>query len=154
MRVFHYKIPLMLKTLAIIKPDAVKKNLIGKILSKAEETGLKIAALKMAHLTKEEAGGFYAIHKNKEFYDALTDFMSEGPIVVIIFEGEDAINNWRNLMGATNPEKAAKGTIRQLYGEALSRNAVHGSDSVVSAEFEISFFSQVLSLRYLQKIKN
>lgn len=131
----------MLKTLAIIKPDAVKKNLIGKILSKAEETGLKITTLKMVHLTKEEASEFYAVHRNKEFYDPLTDFMSEGPIVVIIFEGEDAVNNWRNLMGATNPEKATKGTIRQLYGETLSRNAVHGSDSVASAELEISFFS-------------
>lgn len=147
MRVFHYKILLMFKTLAIIKPDAVKKNLIGKILSKAEEAGLKISALKMVHLTKEEAGEFYAVHRNKEFYDPLTDFMSEGPIVFIIFEGEDAINNWRNLMGATNPEKAAKGTIRQLFGEALSRNAVHGSDSVASAELEISFFSNALSQR-------
>lgn len=137
----------MFKTLAIIKPDAVKKNLIGKILSKAEEAGLKISALKMVHLTKEEAGEFYAVHRNKEFYDPLTDFMSEGPIVFIIFEGEDAINNWRNLMGATNPEKAAKGTIRQLFGEALSRNAVHGSDSVASAELEISFFSNALSQR-------
>lgn len=145
--VFRYKILPMLKTLAIIKPDAVKKNLIGNILSKAEETGLRITAFKMVHLTKTEAGEFYAVHKNKEFYGPLTDFMSEGPIVAIIFEGEDAINRWRNLMGATNPVKAANGTIRQLYGESHSRNAVHGSDSISSAEQEIAFFSKMLSLR-------
>jgi nucleoside-diphosphate kinase len=145
--VFRYRILPMLKTLAIIKPDAVKKNLIGNILSKAEETGLRITAFKMVHLTKTEAGEFYAVHKNKEFYGHLTDFMSEGPIVAIIFEGEDSINKWRSLMGATNPVKAATGTIRQLYGESLSRNAVHGSDSISSAEQEISFFSKVLSLR-------
>ena len=136
----------MLKTLALIKPDAVKKNLIGTILSKAEEKGLKIAALKMVHLTKKEAGEFYAIHKGKEFYDYLTGFISEGPIVVVVFEGEDAINSWRNLMGATNPAKAEKGTLRQLYGETHSRNAVHGSDSIASAESEIFFFSNALSL--------
>ena len=137
----------MLKTLALIKPDAVKKNLIGKILSKAEENGLQIAALKMVHLTKTEAGEFYAVHKEKEFYNYLTDFISEGPIVIVVFEGENAIEAWRNLMGSTNPAKAKKGTLRQLYGETLSRNAVHGSDSPASADSEISFFSDILSLR-------
>jgi len=136
----------MLKTLALIKPDAVKKNLIGTILSKAEANGLRIAALRMVHLTKTEAGEFYAIHKGKEFYEYLTDFISEGPIVVVIFEGENAINSWRNLMGATNPAKAEKGTLRQMYGETHSRNAVHGSDSIASAESEILFFSEALSL--------
>lgn len=137
----------MLKTLALIKPDAVKKNLIGKILSKAEENGLSIASLKMVHLTKTEAGEFYAVHKEKEFYNYLTDFISEGPIVVVVFEGENAIETWRNLMGSTNPAKAEKGTLRQLYGETHSRNAVHGSDSPASADSEISFFSDTLSLR-------
>ena len=136
----------MLKTLALIKPDAVKKNLIGKILSRAEDSGLEIAAMKMVHLTKAEAGEFYAVHKEKEFYSYLTDFISEGPIVVVVFEGEDAIETWRNLMGATNPAEAEKGTLRQMYGETHSRNAVHGSDSPESADSEISFFSDTLSL--------
>jgi nucleoside-diphosphate kinase len=138
----------MLKTLALIKPDAVKKDLIGTILSKAEENGLKIVGLKMVHLSKMEAGEFYAVHKEKEFYNYLTDFISEGPIVIVVFEGENAIETWRNLMGATNPAKAEKGTLRQLYGETHSRNAVHGSDSPESAESEIAFFSDTLSLRF------
>lgn len=133
----------MLKTLAIIKPDAVKKNLIGKILSKAEENGLKIVDLKMVHLTKQEAGEFYTVHKHKKFYGPLTDFMSEGPIVAVVLEGENAIESWRGIMGATNPENAEEGTLRRLYGESHSRNAVHGSDSPASADYEISFFSNV-----------
>lgn len=136
----------MLKTLALIKPDAVKKNLIGKILSRAEESGLRIASLKMVHLTKTEAGEFYAVHKEKKFYNYLTDFISEGPIVVAVFEGENAIETWRNLMGATNPAESEKGTLRQLYGETHTRNAVHGSDSPESADSEISFFSGTLDL--------
>ncbi len=134
----------MLKTLALIKPDAVKKNLIGKILAKAEERGLKIIRLKMVVLTKNEAGEFYAVHKDKEFFDPLTDFISEGPIVVAVLEGKNAIEDWRNLMGATNPAEAEDGTIRKLYGETHSRNAVHGSDCLESAESEIAFFSEVL----------
>ena len=131
----------MLKTLAIIKPDAVKKNLIGNILAKVEEDGLEIVDLKMVKLTKQEAGRFYAVHKGKDFFDPLTDFMSEGPIVAAVLQGEDAINRWRDLMGATNPADAEEGTLRSLYGESHSRNAVHGSDSPESAEYEISFFS-------------
>lgn len=134
----------MHKTLALIKPDAVKKNLIGKILAKAEERGLKIIRLKMVVLTKNEAGEFYAVHKDKEFFDSLTDFISEGPIVVAVLEGKNAIEDWRNLMGATNPAEAEDGTIRKLYGETHSRNAVHGSDSLESAKSEIAFFSKVL----------
>jgi len=134
----------MHKTLALIKPDAVKKNLIGKILAKAEERGLKIIRLKMVVLTKNEAGEFYAVHKDKGFFDSLTDFISEGPIVVAVLEGKNAIEDWRNLMGATNPAEAEDGTIRKLYGETHSRNAVHGSDSLESAESEIAFFSKVL----------
>lgn len=134
----------MLKTLALIKPDAVKKNLIGKILAKAEETGLKISSLKMAVLTKNEAAEFYAVHKDKDFFDSLTDFISEGPLVVSVLEGKNAIEDWRNLMGATNPAEAEDGTIRKLYGETHSRNAVHGSDSPESAEAEIAFFSGIL----------
>lgn len=134
----------MHKTLALIKPDAVKKNLIGKILAKAEERGLKISRLKMVVLTKNEAGEFYAVHKDKEFFDSLTEFISEGPIVVAVLEGKNAIEDWRNLMGATNPAEAEDGTIRKLYGETHSRNAVHGSDSLESAESEIAFFSKVL----------
>ena len=134
----------MLKTLALIKPDAVKKNLIGKILAKAEETGLKISSLKMAVLTKNEAAEFYAVHKDKDFFDSLTDFISEGPLVISVLEGKNAIEDWRNLMGATNPAEAEDGTIRKLYGETHSRNAVHGSDSPESAEAEIAFFSGIL----------
>jgi len=138
----------MLKTLAIIKPDAVKKKQVGNILAKAEENGLKISALKMLCLTKQEAGEFYSVHQGKEFYEALTDFISEGPIVVAVLEGNDAIDTWRRLMGATNPAVADEGTIRCLYGETHTRNAVHGSDSPASAETEISFFKEVLTPSY------
>jgi len=134
----------MLKTLALIKPDAVKKNLIGKILAEAEKAGLKINAMRMVTLTKEEAGEFYSVHKGKPFYEPLTEFISEGPIVVAVLEGHDCIEVWRGTMGATDPEEAAKGTIRNLYGDSVSRNAVHGSDSPESAASEISFFADIL----------
>lgn len=127
-------------TLGIIKPDAVKRNLVGAILQKAESSGLKIKALKMAHLTKAQAEGFYYVHEERPFFQSLTDFMSEGPIVLVVFEAENAIARWREVMGATDPAKAAEGTIRKTFGESVERNSSHGSDSPASAEFEIGYF--------------
>ena len=128
------------KTLAIIKPDAVKKNLIGKIIQRIEEEGFTIAAMKLLHLTKEEAQGFYVVHKEKPFYNSLTDFMSSGPIVVMTLEREDAISTWRGTMGATDPSKADPGTIRRLFGFSVERNATHGSDAPDTAAWEIDYF--------------
>ncbi len=128
------------KTLAIIKPDAVKKKLMGKIIQRIEEEGFKISGLKMLHLTKEEARGFYIVHKGKHFYESLTDFMSSGEIVVMVLEAENAISRWRKAMGATDPALAEPGTLRQMYGFSVERNAVHGSDSPNTAEWEISYF--------------
>jgi nucleoside-diphosphate kinase len=130
----------MEKTLGIIKPNAVKRNLVGAILEKAESSGLKVKALKMVHLTKAQAEGFYYVHKERPFFDSLTTFMSEGPIVLVVFEADNAISTWRGVMGATDPAKAAEGTIRKLYGESVERNSSHGSDSPSSAEFEIGYF--------------
>jgi len=128
------------KTLAIIKPDAVKKKLIGKIIQRIEDEGFKISGLKMLHLTKEEAQGFYIVHKDKHFYDPLTDFMSSGEILVMILEGENAISHWREVMGATDPALTNPGTLRQMYGFSVERNATHGSDSPQTAVWEIDFF--------------
>lgn len=130
----------MEQTLAIIKPDAVERNLVGKILRKAEEAGLKIAALKMLKLSKEEAQGFYYVHRERPFFDSLTEFMSSGPIVVAILQGEKAIERWRSLMGATDPAKAEEGTIRKAFGLNVEKNSVHGSDSTESAVYEIAYF--------------
>ena len=130
----------MEKTLGIIKPNAVKRNLVGAILEKAESSGLKVKALKMVHLTKAQAEGFYYVHKERPFFDSLTTFMSEGPIVLVVFEADNAISTWREVMGATDPAKAAEGTIRKLYGQSVERNSSHGSDSPSSAEFEIGYF--------------
>ena len=128
------------KTLAIIKPAAIKKKLIGKITQRIEEEGFKISGLKMLNLTKEEAKGFYLIHKDKHFYQSLTDFMSSAEIVVMVLEREDAISHWRKVMGATDPALAEPGTLRQMYGFSIERNAVHGSDSQTTAEWEINYF--------------
>ncbi|MFC2165229.1 nucleoside-diphosphate kinase [Acidobacteriota bacterium] len=128
------------KTLAIIKPDAVKKKLIGKIIQKIEEEEFKISKLKMLYLSKEEAKGFYVVHKEKPFYDSLTDFMSSGEIVVMILEGENAIERWRKAMGATDPAMADPGTIRRQFGFSVERNATHGSDAPETAEWEITYF--------------
>ena len=128
------------KTLAIIKPNAVGKKLMGKIIQRIEEEGFKISGLKMLHLTKEEAQGFYIIHKEKHFYDPLTDFMSSGEIVVMVLEREDAISHWRKVMGATDPALAEQGTLRQMSGSTVERNSVHGSDSPETAEWEINYF--------------
>jgi nucleoside-diphosphate kinase len=136
----------MERTLSIIKPDAVKKNLIGEIISRFEKNGLRIAAMKKIWMSKEEAKGFYIVHKDKPFYDSLTDFMSEGPIVVMVLEGENAISKNRDIMGATNPANASEGTIRKDFGESIERNAVHGSDSPETAAFEISYFFSQLEI--------
>lgn len=130
----------MEKTLAIIKPDAVKKRVIGKIIQRIEDEGFLISRMKLLRLTKEEAKGFYIVHKDKPFYDSLTDFMSSGEIVVMILEREDAISRWRNVMGATDPALAKPGTIRHSFGFSIERNAVHGSDGADTAEWEISYF--------------
>jgi len=134
------------KTLVIIKPDAVKKNLIGEIISRFEKNGLRVSALKRIKMTKDEAKGFYIVHKEKPFYESLTDFMSEGPIVVMVLEGENAILKVRKIMGATNPAQAEEGTIRKDFVETVERNAVHGSDSPQSAEYEISYFFSALEV--------
>lgn len=128
------------RTLAIIKPDAVKKKIIGKIIQRIEEEGFKILGLKMLHLTKEEAKGFYIVHKDKHFYQSLTEFMSSGEIVVMVLEGENAISQWREVMGATDPALAKTGTLRHMFGFSVERNAVHGSDSPPTAEWEIDYF--------------
>jgi len=128
------------RTLAIIKPDAVKKRVIGRIIQRIEDEGFNILGLKMVKLSQEEAKKFYAVHKDKPFYDSLTEFMSSGPIVVILLEGEQAIKHWREVMGATNPAEARPGTLRREFGFSIERNAVHGSDSPQTAETEIKFF--------------
>ncbi len=128
------------KTLAIIKPDAVKKRVIGRIIQRIEDEGFNILGLKMVQLTLEEAKKFYAVHKDKPFYDSLTEFMSSGPIVVLLLEGEQAIKHWREVMGATNPAEARPGTLRREFGFSIERNAVHGSDGPQTAETEIKFF--------------
>jgi nucleoside-diphosphate kinase len=128
------------RTLAIIKPDAVKKKIIGKIIQRIEEEGFKILGLKMLHLTREEAKGFYIVHKDKHFYQSLTEFMSSGEIVVMVLEGENAISHWREVMGATDPALAKTGTLRRMFGFSVERNAVHGSDSPPTAEWEIDYF--------------
>jgi nucleoside-diphosphate kinase len=128
------------RTLAIIKPDGVARNLTGEILRRIEEGGLRLRALKMAHLSKKEAEGFYAIHRSRPFYDSLTTFMSEGPVVLMVLSGVNAIQDWRDLMGATDPAKAAGGSIRRDFGQSVERNTTHGSDSPQSAAFEIPYF--------------
>jgi nucleoside-diphosphate kinase len=128
------------KTLAIIKPDALKKKAVGKIIQRIEEEGFLISGLKMLHLSKEQAKGFYIVHKDKHFYESLTDFMSSGEIVVMVLEREDAINHWRKVMGATDPALAEPGTIRHSYGFSVERNAVHGSDGPDTAVWEIDYF--------------
>lgn len=130
----------MERTLVLIKPDAVKKNVSGKIISRFEEEGFRIVALKKVKLTKEQAGQFYIVHKERPFYTELCDFMSSGPIVAMVLEGENAISRVRQILGATDPAKAEEGTLRRLYGSNVGENAVHGSDSVESANYEIPFF--------------
>ena len=130
----------MQQTLSIIKPDAVKKNVVGKIISRFEEAGLRVAAIKRLQLDRQQAGKFYAVHKDRPFFSDLMDFMVSGPIVVLVLEGDDAVAKNRELMGATDPKKAAPGTIRADFAESIDANAVHGSDSVENALIEIAFF--------------
>ncbi len=134
------------KTLSIIKPDAVKALYSGKIIAMLEEHGFAIKAMKKIHLTKKQAEGFYIVHKDKPFYDSLTAFMSSGSIVVMVLEKDNAIADYRTLMGATDPSKAEKGTIRALYAKNIEENAVHGSDSKESADFEIPYFFSELEI--------
>lgn len=128
------------RTLAIIKPDAVRKQVIGDIIHRYEQAGLRPIAMKMLRMTKAIAEGFYAVHRERPFFDSLTTFMASGPVVVLVLEGDDAITRNRELMGATDPAKAAPGTIRALYGASIEANAVHGSDSPETAQFEIHYF--------------
>lgn len=128
------------KTFAIIKPDAVEKSHVGAILALVEENGLKIRALRMMHMTRPVAEGFYHVHKSRSFFGELVDFMTRGPCVVMVLEGEGAIAKWRELMGATDPAKAAAGSVRKLYGANVGENATHGSDGPETARFEIGWF--------------
>ena len=127
-------------TISIIKPDAVAKNVIGDIYSRFEQSGLRIVAARMLHLSREQAGEFYAVHKERPFYKDLIDFMTSGPVMVQVLEGEDAIAKNRELMGATNPKDAAPGTIRADHAQTVDENAVHGSDGPDTAKVEIAFF--------------
>ena len=128
------------RTLSIIKPDAVAKNAVGAILSRFEKAGLSVAAARMMHLSMEDAGQFYAVHRARPFYGELCSFMSSGPVLVGVLEGEGAIAKNRELMGATNPKEAAPGTIRADFADSIDANAVHGSDSAETAAWEISYF--------------
>ena len=128
------------KTLAIIKPDAVSRNVIGQIISRAESVGLLVVASKMIKLTTKQAEGFYQVHREKSFFKSLTRYMSEGPILIMVLEGESSVSCWREVMGATDPSQAREGSIRQSFGLDIERNSVHGSDSPETAQSEISYF--------------
>ncbi|MBU1180789.1 MAG: nucleoside-diphosphate kinase [Proteobacteria bacterium] len=130
----------MERTLSIIKPDGVSRGLIGEVVKRFEKNNIKIVAMKMIHMTKTEAQGFYAVHKERPFFGSLTDFMSSGPVVVMVLEGENVISKYRELMGATNYKEAAPGTIRADFATEIEKNIVHGSDSPQSAVFEIGYF--------------
>jgi nucleoside-diphosphate kinase len=139
------------RTLSIIKPDAVAKNAIGKVIAKLEEGGLRVVAQKMVRLAPEQAGEFYAVHRERPFYKSLCAFMTEGPVVVQVLEGENAIARNREVMGATDPAKAAAGTIRAELAESIERNAVHGSDAPETARVEVSFFFSGAELAALRR---
>jgi nucleoside-diphosphate kinase len=134
------------KTLGIIKPDGVSQDIIGEVLKRIEDDGLVIRGMKMIHMTKEQALGFYKVHEGKPFYDSVTDFMSSGPSVVMVLEGDDAIQRYRKLMGATNYKEAEEGTIRRDYATDIEKNVVHGSDGKKTAEFEIGYFFSQLEI--------
>ena len=134
------------RTLAIIKPDGVSRNLIGAVLSRLEGAGLKIVALKMIRMSKDQAKGYYEVHEDKPFYESVTEFMSSGPCIVMVLTGEGAIMRYRKLMGATNYKEAEEGTIRREFATDIEKNVVHGSDSKENAEFEISYFFNSLEI--------
>ena len=134
------------RTLSIIKPDGVKRNLIGQIFSRFEASDLRIVATKMLHLSLREAEGFYAVHRARPFYSELTEFMSSGPVVVSVLEGDNAINRHRDVMGATNPAQAAEGTIRKDFALSIGENTVHGSDAPKTAATEIAYFFAVTEI--------
>jgi nucleoside-diphosphate kinase len=134
------------RTLSIIKPDAVEKNVIGQIYSRFEGSGLKIIAAKMVHLSRNEAEGFYAVHRQRPFFNDLVNFMISGPVMVQVLEGESAIQKNRDLMGATDPKKAAKGSIRADFADSIDANAVHGSDARETASVEIAYFFPTLNI--------
>lgn len=136
----------MERTLSIVKPDGVAKNLIGEVIKRFETNGLKVVALKMIYMEKREAEGFYAVHRGKAFFESLTRFMSSGPSVVMVLEGEEAISKVRTLMGATDPSKAEEGTLRRQYASNIEQNVVHGSDSPETASFEIGYFFNALEI--------
>src|SRR6188474_679833 len=128
------------RTLAIIKPDAVERQLAGRIIQRVEDAGFQIRAMKRVHLSTKQAEGFYAVHRERPFFASLTSFMSSGPAVVLVLEAPDAIKKWRTLMGATDPAKADAGTLRKQYAESIERNATHGSDAPETAAYEIGYF--------------
>lgn len=134
------------KTLSIVKPDGVKKNIIGDVVSRFEKNGLKVVAMKMYHLSLKEAEGFYAVHRERPFFGSLTEFMTSGPVVLMALKGENAILKNRELMGATDPAKAAPGTIRKDFADSIESNIVHGSDAPETAAFEIGYFFSALEI--------
>jgi nucleoside-diphosphate kinase len=137
----------MERTLAIIKPDAVAASQIGKIIDRIEAEGFSIMALRLAHLTRADAEGFYHVHRERPFFNGLTGFMSSGPVVVLALQGPGAIARWRVVMGATDPAKAADGTLRRQFGTSIERNATHGSDAPETAAFELGYFFAGIDLR-------
>lgn len=136
----------MEKTLSIVKPDGVEKNVIGEVIRRFESKDIKVVGIKMLKLSKEQAEGFYAVHKEKPFFGSLTDFMSSGPCVLMVLEGENVIPRARKIMGATNPEEADNGTIRKDFASDIEHNIVHGSDSPESADYEINYFFNQLEI--------
>jgi nucleoside-diphosphate kinase len=136
----------MERTLAIIKPDAVERRIAGRIIQRIEESGFQIRARRLVRMSKAEAAGFYAVHRERPFFRSLTEFMSSGPAVVLALEAPDAIKKWRTLMGATDPSKADAGTIRKEFGASIERNATHGSDAVETAAFEVGYFFRGVEL--------
>ena len=134
------------RTLAIIKPDAVAAGRIGEVMTMIQQAGFRILAMRMTRMTQKQAEGFYAVHRGKPFFPSLVQFMTEGPVVVLALERDDAIKKWRDVMGPTNPAEAGDGTIRKLFGANIERNAVHGSDALETAETEIRFFFSTADL--------
>ncbi len=136
----------MQRTLSIVKPDGVEQGLIGEVIKRFEDNGLKVIGLKMVKMSKGEAEGFYGVHRGKSFFGSLTTFMSSGPTVVMVLEGDNAIERVRDLMGATDPQEAAEGTLRKQFGSNIERNVVHGSDGPDTAAFEIGYFFHALEI--------